>query len=100
MFVIDVRQRVSIKPAPAGSAKPAVSGKSPHKKFTNKWFHLVTPSNIGTLERVNPQTPSRDGPNGLTGGTPGKLPRAILPPQRTFWGAILDVIVGDGPSKR
>lgn len=32
--------------------------------------------------------------------TPGKLPRAILPPQRTFWGAILDVIVGDGPSKR
>jgi hypothetical protein len=36
LFVIDVRQRVSIKPAPAGSAKPAVSGKSPHKKFTNK----------------------------------------------------------------
>jgi len=32
--------------------------------------------------------------------TPGKLPRAILPPQRTLWGAILDVIVGDGPSKR
>jgi hypothetical protein len=36
----------------------------------------------------------------LAGVTPGKLPRAILPPQRTFWGAILDVIVGDGPSKR
>jgi hypothetical protein len=34
------------------------------------------------------------------GVTPGKLPRAILPPQRTFWGALLDTIVGDGPSKR
>jgi len=33
-------------------------------------------------------------------GLPGKLPRAILPPQRTFWGAVLDAIVGDGPSKR
>ncbi len=36
----------------------------------------------------------------LAGAPHGKLPRAILPPQRTFWGAILDVIVGDGPSKR
>lgn len=36
----------------------------------------------------------------LVGVTPGKLPRAILPPQRTFWGAILDTVVGDGPSKR
>ena len=36
----------------------------------------------------------------LAGLAVGKLPRAILPPQRTFWGAILDVIVGDGPSKR
>jgi hypothetical protein len=36
----------------------------------------------------------------LVNATPGKLPRTILPPQRTFWGAILDVIVGDGPSKR
>lgn len=36
----------------------------------------------------------------LVGMTPSKLPRAILSPQRTFWGAILDTIVGDGPSKR
>jgi hypothetical protein len=38
--------------------------------------------------------------NYLVGVTPGKLPRVILPPQRTFWGAMLDTIVGDGPSKR
>lgn len=36
----------------------------------------------------------------IAGVTPGKLPRAILPPQRTFWGTMLDTIVGDGPSKR
>jgi len=82
----DVRQRVSVKPAAPGSDKPAVS---------------VVSSNIGTLETVNPQTSARDESNRLAAGvTPGKLPRAILPPQRTFWGAILDVIVGDGPSKR
>jgi hypothetical protein len=47
------------------------------------------------------QTPVRGGPTRLAAGvTPGKLPRAILPPQRTFWGTMLDTIVGDGPSKR
>lgn len=36
----------------------------------------------------------------LVGVTPGKLPRTILPAQRNLWTAILDTIVGDGPSKR
>jgi hypothetical protein len=36
----------------------------------------------------------------LVGATPGRLARAVLPQQRTFWGIILDTIVGDGPSKR
>ena len=42
----------------------------------------------------------RDFRSCLVNSSPGKLPRAILPPQRTFWGTILDAIVGDGPSKR
>ncbi|CAF1376504.1 unnamed protein product, partial [Adineta steineri] len=82
----NVRPRVSVQPTTAGANKPPVS---------------VTPPNIGRLESSNTQTPMSGGPIRPTvGATPGKLPRAILPPQRTFWGAILDVIVGDGPSKR
>lgn len=71
----DLRQRVSVKPAPPPSGPPA---------------------NIGRLETTNPPPPPPAGPNAM----PGRLPRAILPPQQTFWGAILDAIVGDGPSKR
>jgi hypothetical protein len=82
----DPHQRVSVKPTPPGSNKPAVS---------------VTPNNIGTLQTTSSPMPVHAGPNRLAmNATPGKLPRTILPPQRTFWGAILDVIVGDGPSKR
>jgi len=82
----DLRQRVSIKPPAPGSEKPMVT--------------VATP-NIGRLESTNSQTPMGSGPvRPNANATPGKLPRAILPPQRTFWGAILDVIVGDGPSKR
>ena len=73
--IVDLRQRVTIKPTPPPSAPPA---------------------NIGRLETVNPPLP----PPGPPTQVPGKLPRAILPPQQTFWGAILDAIVGDGPSKR
>lgn len=66
----DLRQRISIKP----NSTPVSNGN---------------------------QTPVRLPLNRLAAGvTPGKLPRAILPPQRTFWGTILDTIVGDGPSKR
>ncbi|UJR31522.1 hypothetical protein I4U23_019011 [Adineta vaga] len=80
----DLRQRVSIKPTTPGSDKPTL-------------HHL----NIGRLEPSNSQTPGTAEPVRLNGNTtPGKLPRAILPPQRTFWGTILDSIVGDGPSKR
>ncbi|CAF4420901.1 unnamed protein product [Rotaria socialis] len=82
------QQRVSIKPPIVGAEKPLVSVMSP---------------NTSLFENGNQQlqTPVRDGPTRLAAGvTPGKLPRAILPPQRTFWGAILDTIVGDGPSKR
>ncbi|CAF1217246.1 unnamed protein product [Adineta ricciae] len=82
----DLRQRVSIRPAAPGTDRPAVTVVSP---------------NIGRLEPTNAQTPAAAGPVRLNGNaTPGKLPRAILPPQRTFWGAILDTIVGDGPSRR
>ncbi|CAF1405461.1 unnamed protein product [Rotaria sordida] len=82
----DLRQRVSVKPTPPGSDKPSVS---------------TPPPNIGTLETFNRQTPVPNAPDRSTANAmPGKLPRAILPPQRTFWGTILDTIVGDGPSKR
>ncbi|CAF0739612.1 unnamed protein product [Didymodactylos carnosus] len=49
-----------------------------------------------------PVTVQQQSPSIPTSGnvTPGKLPRAILPPQRTVWGMLLDTIVGDGPSKR
>ena len=79
---------------------------------------MTTAGSIGTLQTNNSPASIQGGPNPLpsmyfffdtakkyensdsAGTAPGKLPRAILPPQRTFWGAILDVIVGDGPSKR
>lgn len=79
---------------------------------------MTTAGNIGTFQTTNPPVPIQGGQNHLpsmyfffdtakkyedsdsAGTAPSKLPRAILPPQRTFWGAILDVIVGDGPSKR
>jgi len=68
---------------------PVVNGKSS--------ISVTSPSN-GNYQI---QTPVRGGPTRLAAGvTPGKLPRAILPPQRTFWGTMLDTIVGDGPSKR
>lgn len=76
-FVKDLRQRVSVKPAPPPSGPPA---------------------NIGQLETTNPPPPPP--PSAGLNAMPGRLPRAILPPQQTFWGAILDAIVGDGPSKR
>jgi hypothetical protein len=84
----DVRQRVSIKTTLPGSEKPIVSVMSP---------------NLGSFENGNHpmQTPVRGGTTRLAAGvTPGKLPRSILPPQRTFLGAMLDTIVGDGPSRR
>ncbi|CAF2637635.1 unnamed protein product [Rotaria sp. Silwood2] len=82
----DLRQRGSAKPTLPGSDKASVP---------------VPPPNIGTLETFNPQSSIPNGSNRSTANPiPGKLPRTILPPQRTFWGAILDAIVGDGPSKR
>ncbi|CAF3715211.1 unnamed protein product [Rotaria sp. Silwood1] len=82
----NLRQRVSIKPTPPGSNKSSTPVPSP---------------NIGTLETFNPQGSATNGPNRPTfNATPGRLPRAVLPPQRTFLGTILDAIVGDGPSKR
>jgi len=81
-------QRVSIKPTSSGSDKPNVSVMSPNSGPFENGNHPV-------------QTPVRGGPTRLAAGvTPGKLPRTILPPQRTFWGTMLDTIVGDGPSKR
>ncbi|CAF3210496.1 unnamed protein product [Rotaria sp. Silwood2] len=80
--------RTSLKPTISSAEKPPVSVVSP---------------NPGSFENDNQllQTPIREGSTRLAAGvTPGKLPRTILPPQRTFWGTILDTIVGDGPSKR
>ncbi|CAF0753780.1 unnamed protein product [Adineta ricciae] len=84
----DLRPRVSIKPGVPNLEKPVVS--------------ITPPKSISQENGNHPiQTPVRGGSTRLAAGvTPGKLPRAILPPQRTFWGAILDTIVGDGPSKR
>ncbi|CAM4771081.1 unnamed protein product [Rotaria magnacalcarata] len=82
----DLRQRVTVRPTIPGSDKPVVS---------------VTPPNIGRLENFTPQVPEQQGPNSVSvNTTPGRLPRAILPPKQTLWGSILDFIVGDGPSKR
>ncbi|CAF3708315.1 unnamed protein product [Rotaria sp. Silwood1] len=75
----NLRQRVSIKPTPPGSNKSSTPVPSP---------------NIGTLETFNPQASATNGPNRPTfNATPGRLPRAVLPPQRTFLGTILDAIV-------
>ncbi|CAF3699330.1 unnamed protein product [Rotaria socialis] len=82
----DLRQRVTVRPTVPGSDKPVVS---------------VAPPNIGRLENFTPQVSEQQGPNNVpVKNIPGRLPRAILPPERTFWGSILDFIVGDGPSKR
>ncbi|CAF1363562.1 unnamed protein product [Adineta steineri] len=84
----DLRQRTSIRPQTPGLEKSTVP---------------VISLNPNVYENNNLQlrTPVRGEPTRLAAGvTPGKLPRAILPPQRTFWGAILDTVVGDGPSKR
>ncbi|CAF0959523.1 unnamed protein product [Rotaria magnacalcarata] len=82
----DLRQRVTVRPTIPGSDKPVVS---------------VTPPNIGRLENFTPQVPEQQGQNSVSvNTTPGRLPRAILPPKQTLWGSILDFIVGDGPSKR
>ncbi|UJR15161.1 hypothetical protein I4U23_002124 [Adineta vaga] len=84
----DLHQRTSIKPALSGLEKPAISIVSPRPAASENGNYQM-------------QTPVRGGPTRLAVGvTPGKLPRAILPPQRTFWGTILDTMVGDGPSKR
>ncbi|CAF1217487.1 unnamed protein product [Rotaria sordida] len=84
----DQRPRASSKPTISGAEKPSVSVVSPKPSSFENGNQLV-------------QTPVREGSTRLAAGvTPGKLPRAIQPPQRTFWGAILDTIVGDGPSKR
>lgn len=100
----DLRQRVTVKPAIPGSPKPPAG----------------PPPNIGRLETFTQQTPDGQPSNQPPGkhiyfiqminrnsndkyylvNTPGKLPRAILPPERTFWESILNFIVGDGPSKR
>ncbi|CAF3630971.1 unnamed protein product [Rotaria sp. Silwood1] len=80
--------RASIKPTIPNAEKPPIPVISPSPSSFENGNQLV-------------QTPVREGPSRLAAGvTPGKLPRAILPPQRTVWGAILDTIVGDGPSKR
>ncbi|CAF3064669.1 unnamed protein product [Rotaria sp. Silwood2] len=87
-IINDQHSRASIKPTISSAEKPPVSVVSP---------------NPGSFENDNQllQTPIREGSTRLAAGvTPGKLPRTILPPQRTFWGTILDTIVGDGPSKR
>ncbi|CAF1345429.1 unnamed protein product [Rotaria sordida] len=82
------RPRASSKPTISSAEKPSVSVVSPKPSSFENGNQLV-------------QTPVREGSTRLAAGvTPGKLPRAIQPPQRTFWGAILDTIVGDGPSKR
>ncbi|CAF3780897.1 unnamed protein product [Rotaria sordida] len=84
----DQRPRASSKPTISSAEKPSVSVVSPKPSSFENGNQLV-------------QTPVREGSTRLAAGvTPGKLPRAIQPPQRTFWGAILDTIVGDGPSKR
>ncbi|CAF3602015.1 unnamed protein product [Rotaria sp. Silwood1] len=84
----DPHPRASIKPTIPNAEKPPIPVISPSPSSFENGNQLV-------------QTPVREGPSRLAAGvTPGKLPRAILPPQRTVWGAILDTIVGDGPSKR
>ncbi|CAF1337154.1 unnamed protein product [Adineta steineri] len=84
----DLRQRTSIRPQTPGLEKSTVPVIS------------LNP-NVHENNNLQLRTPVRGGPTRLAAGvTPGKLPRAILPPQRTFWGAILDTVVGDGPSKR
>ncbi|CAF1393763.1 unnamed protein product [Rotaria sp. Silwood1] len=84
----DQHPRASIKPTIPNAEKPPIPVISPSPSSFENGNQLV-------------QTPVREGSSRLAAGvTPGKLPRAILPPQRTVWGAILDTIVGDGPSKR